>query len=218
MKIADNNLAPMVHFMTLHYAYMYMFTGRELHLADWRFTSTSPKLKSANVHSSCALCLHVHAVWSDGWLHCPSAGHALPCHSPLALSPQTGSETSVERLMKQISSFMSEISDEFKTVVVEAIQSVCVKFPRKHHIIMNFLSSMLREEGGFEYKKAIVKTIIIIIEENPEVKETGGSWDRHTGGPGGGGGSTRSSGLVHTGQYSGAVMRLRVEGVVGLSK
>lgn len=37
---------------------------------------------------------------------------------------KTGSETSVDRLMKQISSFMSEISDEFKIVVVQAIRSV----------------------------------------------------------------------------------------------
>ena len=38
---------------------------------------------------------------------------------------------------------------------------------------MNFLSSMLRDEGGFEYKKAIVDSIIIIIEENAEAKEAG---------------------------------------------
>ena len=63
-----------------------------------------------------------------------------------SISFQTGNEASVDRLMKQISSFMSEISDEFKTVVVEAIKSVCVKFPRKHHVLMNFLSNMLREE------------------------------------------------------------------------
>ena len=75
--------------------------------------------------------------------------------------------------MKQISGFMSEISDEFKTIVVEAIQSVCAKFPRKHHVLMNFLASMLREEGGFEYKKAIVSTIITITEENQEAKEAG---------------------------------------------
>ncbi len=75
--------------------------------------------------------------------------------------------------MKQITSFMSEISDEFKTIVVEAIQSVCIKFPRKHHILMTFLSSMLREEGGMEYKRAIVNTIITIIEENQDVKEIG---------------------------------------------
>ena len=63
--------------------------------------------------------------------------------------------------------------DEFKTIVVEAIQSVCVKFPRKHHVLMNFLSTMLREDGSFEYKKAIVSTIIIIIEENPDAKDAG---------------------------------------------
>ncbi|KAK2173712.1 hypothetical protein NP493_854g00017 [Ridgeia piscesae] len=86
---------------------------------------------------------------------------------------KTGSESSIDRLMKQISSFMSEISDEFKIVVVQAVKSLCMKFPRKHSIMMNFLSSMLRDEGGFEYKKAIVDSIICIIEENPEAKEVG---------------------------------------------
>lgn len=40
---------------------------------------------------------------------------------------------------------------------------------------MTFLANMLREEGGFEYKKAIVNTIISIVEENPEAKEAGRS-------------------------------------------
>lgn len=38
---------------------------------------------------------------------------------------------------------------------------------------MQFLSSMLREEGGFEYKKTIVNTIIAIVDENGEAKEAG---------------------------------------------
>ncbi|KAM4650953.1 coatomer subunit gamma-1 [Discoglossus pictus] len=86
---------------------------------------------------------------------------------------KTGSESSIDRLMKQISSFMSEISDEFKVVVVQAISALCHKYPRKHAVMMNFLFTMLREEGGFEYKRAIVDCIITIIEENPESKETG---------------------------------------------
>ena len=45
---------------------------------------------------------------------------------------KTGSESSIERLMKQITSFMSDIADEFKIVVVEAIRSLCLKFPLKH--------------------------------------------------------------------------------------
>jgi coatomer protein complex subunit gamma len=86
---------------------------------------------------------------------------------------KTGNESSVERLMKQIASFMSEISDEFKIVVVEAIRSLCLKFPRKHSVMMTFLASMLREDGGYEYKRSIVNTIITIIEDNPEAKEAG---------------------------------------------
>uniref|UniRef100_A0AC35TLY8 Coatomer subunit gamma n=1 Tax=Rhabditophanes sp. KR3021 TaxID=114890 RepID=A0AC35TLY8_9BILA len=86
---------------------------------------------------------------------------------------KTGAETSVDRLMKQISSFVSEISDEFKIVVIEAIRSLCVRYPRKHSVMMQFLTPMLRNEGGFAYKKAIVDTIIAIIEENSDAKEIG---------------------------------------------
>ncbi|KAB1224456.1 Coatomer subunit gamma [Morella rubra] len=45
---------------------------------------------------------------------------------------KTGNESSVDRLMKQITNFMSDIADEFKIVVVEAIRSLCLKFPLKY--------------------------------------------------------------------------------------
>jgi hypothetical protein len=51
----------------------------------------------------------------------------------------------VDRLLKQIATFMSDIADEFKIVVVEAIRSLCLKFPAKHRALMNFLSNVLRE-------------------------------------------------------------------------
>ncbi|XP_046391751.1 coatomer subunit gamma [Ischnura elegans] len=86
---------------------------------------------------------------------------------------KTGAESSVDRLMKQISSFVSEISDEFKIVVVQAIRALCLKFPRKHSVLMNFLSGMLRDEGGLDYKASIADTIITVIEDNPDAKETG---------------------------------------------
>jgi len=86
---------------------------------------------------------------------------------------KTGSEHSVDRLMKQISTFMSEIADEFKIVVVDAIRSMCLKYPTKHRTMMNFLSSILREEGGYEFKKAIVDSILTLINHIPEVQEAG---------------------------------------------
>ncbi|CAF4887494.1 coatomer subunit gamma [Pieris napi] len=85
----------------------------------------------------------------------------------------TGAESSIDRLMKQISSFVSEISDEFKIVVVKAIRRLCTKFPRKHQSLAAFLAGMLRDEGGLEYKAAIADAIIALVEENPDAKETG---------------------------------------------
>ena len=66
-----------------------------------------------------------------------------------------------------------EIADEFKIVVVDAIRAMCLKFPQKHRLLMSFLSNVLREEGGFHYKKAIVDTLLIIIGKVPEAKEAG---------------------------------------------
>lgn len=86
---------------------------------------------------------------------------------------KTGNESSVDRLMKQITNFMSDIADEFKIVVVEAIRSLCLKFPLKYRALMNFLSNILREEGGFDYKKAIVDSIVILIRDIPDAKESG---------------------------------------------
>lgn len=86
---------------------------------------------------------------------------------------KTGAESSVERLMKQIATFVAEISDEFKVVIVQAIRALCTKFPKKHQVLINFLSQMLREEGGLDYKTSIVDTMITIIEENAEAKEAG---------------------------------------------
>ncbi|XP_037299870.1 coatomer subunit gamma-2 [Manduca sexta] len=88
----------------------------------------------------------------------------------------TGAESSIDRLMKQISSFMSEISDEFKIVVVRAIKRLCSKYPRKHQSLASFLAGMLRDEGGLEYKTAIADAIITLVEENPDAKETGLSY------------------------------------------
>jgi coatomer protein complex subunit gamma len=112
---------------------------------------------------------------------------------------KTGNESSIERLLKQITSFMADIQvfvcfafiflstqdafvlnifaqDEFKILVVEAIRSLCIKFPKKHRVLMSFLSTILREEGSFEYKKSIVESIIFLIKDIPEAKESGLSY------------------------------------------
>ncbi|BGP39133.1 coatomer subunit gamma [Rhodotorula kratochvilovae] len=84
---------------------------------------------------------------------------------------KTGNEASVDRLMKQISAFMSEISDEFKVIVVNAIRALCLKFPAKQTVMLNFLSGVLRDEGGYDFKRAVVEAIFDMIKFISDSKE-----------------------------------------------
>lgn len=86
---------------------------------------------------------------------------------------KTGREEGVERLLKQISHFMTEISDEFKVVVVNAIQQLCLRYPRKSTVLLQFMHNCLREEGGFPFKQAVVNTVLALIEKLPECKMAG---------------------------------------------
>ena len=85
---------------------------------------------------------------------------------------KTGNEGSFDRLMKQISSFMSEIGDELKIVVVKSIREHCVKYPQKHRGMVSFLATFLREEGGFDFKKSIVDSIVDLMSAIPDTTET----------------------------------------------
>ncbi|CCI47577.1 unnamed protein product [Albugo candida] len=96
-----------------------------------------------------------------------------PDHAFIALTDISGAESSVDRLMKQISTFMGDIADEFKIVVVEAIKNLCIKYPQKYRVLLNFLANFLREEGGYEFKKTITDSILFLIDRIPDCKESG---------------------------------------------
>lgn len=84
---------------------------------------------------------------------------------------KTGNEASVDRLMSQISGFMADITDEFKITVVEAIRTLCLKFPGKQAGMLTFLSGILRDEGGYEFKRSVVESMFDLIKFVPGSKE-----------------------------------------------
>lgn len=86
---------------------------------------------------------------------------------------KTGHESNVERLVKQITSFMSDISDVFKIEVVRAVKGLCLQYPSKYKTLMTFLSSNLREDGSADFKKDLVDALILIISQVPAAKENG---------------------------------------------
>lgn len=83
---------------------------------------------------------------------------------------KTGGESSVERLVKQISSFMADIGDELKVEVVRAVRSLCEKFPRKASTLSATLAQMLRDEGGVEYKSALVDALIAVLHDDTDAR------------------------------------------------
>jgi coatomer subunit gamma len=85
---------------------------------------------------------------------------------------KTGSENSIERLLKQISAFLTEIADEYKITVVRSLQKLCLTYPSKHRVLVGFLSNFLREEGGFDFKRTIVNSIVSLIRSVPESTES----------------------------------------------
>ena len=86
---------------------------------------------------------------------------------------KTGNEASVDRLMKHISGFMADITDEFKITIVEAIRTLCLKFPNKQAGMLAFLSGILRDEGGYEFKRSVVESMFDLIKFVPDSKEDG---------------------------------------------
>ncbi|KAG8775133.1 coatomer subunit gamma [Ceratobasidium sp. 428] len=84
---------------------------------------------------------------------------------------KTGNEASVDRLMKQITGFMSEISDEFKVIVVSAVRALCLKFPSKQQLMLSFLAGVLRDEGGYDFKRAVVEALFDMVARVADARD-----------------------------------------------
>ncbi|QRW24701.1 coatomer subunit gamma [Rhizoctonia solani] len=74
-------------------------------------------------------------------------------------------------LMKQITGFMAEISDEFKVIVVSAVRALCLKFPSKQALMLSFLAGVLRDEGGYEFKRAVVEALFDMVARVAEARD-----------------------------------------------
>lgn len=148
-----------------------------LHLRSF-LTSSRPAIRFAGVRSLNKLASVAPKEVSECNLELEQLISQSDCNRDIALLAittllKTGTESSVDKFLKQIGEFLSEIDDDFKVVVVGSIRQLCQKYPSKHAAMMDFLSNMLREEGGYAYKKAIVDTLIRIIKDNDLTKYKG---------------------------------------------
>lgn len=83
---------------------------------------------------------------------------------------KAGDESSVEKTLGRISNFMKDLNDDFKTVVVDALKIIVVKFPGKYQAVLDFFAKPLANEGSAALKSAIVDAIITMAQSNPLAK------------------------------------------------
>jgi coatomer protein complex subunit gamma len=74
-------------------------------------------------------------------------------------------------LLRQLPSLMPELPDEHKIVIVDSVRELVAKYRHKHQAVINALSGLMRD-GGYEFKKTLVETILFIMKEVPESKES----------------------------------------------
>lgn len=79
----------------------------------------------------------------------------------------TGSE-SVDRLIGKMTSLMDEITEDFKIVIIEAIENLALKFPSKHKKLVSFLTDLLRDDGSLNLKSNIVDVLFDLIKFLPD--------------------------------------------------
>lgn len=79
----------------------------------------------------------------------------------------TGGE-GVDRLIGKMTSLMDEITEDFKIVIIEAIENLALKFPSKHKRLVSFLTDLLRDEGSLELKSTIVDALFDLIKFLPD--------------------------------------------------
>lgn len=79
---------------------------------------------------------------------------SLPAEASLAL---------VDRLITKMTQLMDEITEDFKIVIIDAIENLALKFPHKHKKLVTFLTDLLRDDGLLQLKTAIVDALFDLI-------------------------------------------------------
>lgn len=81
---------------------------------------------------------------------------------------ESTSSESVDRLIAKMTSLMDEITEDFKVVIIEAIENLALKFPSKHKKLVSFLSDLLRDDGTLQLKSSIVEALFDLIKFLPD--------------------------------------------------
>lgn len=85
---------------------------------------------------------------------------------------RTGSEDSIDDLLRKIGPIVDEVGDDYQISVVESLLQMCLKYPSKHLLLVSFLSRFMKDRGTFEFKRSIVLGIVELMKAHPEAADS----------------------------------------------
>lgn len=85
---------------------------------------------------------------------------------------RTASEDSIDNLLRQVSPVLDTIGDDYQISVVKSLLQLCLKYPSKHLLLVDYLSRFLKDRGSFEFKRSIVLGIVALIKAHPEAADS----------------------------------------------
>lgn len=81
---------------------------------------------------------------------------------------ESSNSESVDRLISKMTSLMDDITEDFKIIIIDAIENLALKFPSKHKKLVAFLSDLLRDDGSLQLKSTIVEALFDLIKFLPD--------------------------------------------------
>ena len=85
---------------------------------------------------------------------------------------KTGTSNNISSLIKTITNFIHEISDDFKIIIIDAVRTMALKFPEEWKSILGFLINVLKQgEGGFQFKNSIIEALFDLVQFVPQSRE-----------------------------------------------
>lgn len=85
---------------------------------------------------------------------------------------KTGTLKNIPSLIKTITVFIHEVSDDFKITIIDVVRTLSLKFPEEWELFLTFLIDSLKSgEGGCEFKNSIIEALLDLIQFVPCSKD-----------------------------------------------
>eukprot|EP00771_Trimastix_marina_P003854 gnl/Trimastix_PCT/565.p1 GENE.gnl/Trimastix_PCT/565~~gnl/Trimastix_PCT/565.p1 ORF type:complete len:907 (+),score=336.02 gnl/Trimastix_PCT/565:364-2721(+) len=135
-----------------------------------RFAAISALARCAP-HNGAAIATHMHSL--EHAFRDSNKTVAVLAALTLLRVQWSGVQYPLERIQKRLQSLITEVPDNNKCEIIDAMTKIALKQPARCNNAYKFFQYCLRTEGGFEFKKLIIDSIVGLVNKYPHTMTDG---------------------------------------------